>query len=303
MALFAESADVSVRPAVAGDEVTITEIQLAAWRSGHADVLGADALDSLDASAFRARWATAIVRPPGAAYRVLVACEGATVVGFAAVRPLPADESTPGALPGGELLALEVATAAQRTGHGSRLLAAAVDLLRQDGVNYLVAWVLDGDAARAQFLQASGLGPDNTVRELATGPTPDRTVSEHRWSAELLGSAVNSAGSSAGAVQPRGRPQGLASAFAIPGGVVGEREPVPRGPVSPVRLGLDPRSLEGDPGRGSVDPPAGRARQVVHRQRAGRFELVGHPLHLDRQPPLPGDEPHREQWQDQERRP
>ncbi|MGV8965388.1 MAG: GNAT family N-acetyltransferase [Cellulomonas sp.] len=185
MALFAESADVSVRPAVPGDEVAITEIQLAVWRSGHADVLGTDALDRLDAAAFRARWAAAITRPPGAGYRVLAACEGATVVGFAAVRPLPADGSTPDALPGGELLALEVATAAQRTGHGSRLLAAAVDLLRQDGAGYLVAWVLDGDAARAQFLRASGLGPDNTVRELATGPTPDRTVSEHRWSAEL----------------------------------------------------------------------------------------------------------------------
>ncbi|WP_407342377.1 GNAT family N-acetyltransferase [Pengzhenrongella phosphoraccumulans] len=185
MALFSESADVSVRPAVAGDEVTITEIQLAAWRSAHAEVLGAAALDSLDAAAFRARWAAAIVRPPGAGYRVLTACEGATVVGFAAVRPLPADEATPLAPVGGELLALEVTTASQRTGHGSRLLAAAVDLLRQDGASYLVAWVLDGDAARAQFLRASGLGPDETTRELATGPTPDSTVSEHRWSAEL----------------------------------------------------------------------------------------------------------------------
>lgn len=185
MALFAESADVSVRPAVAGDEVTITEIQLAAWRSAHGDVLGSDALDSLDPADFRARWAAAIATPPGAGYRVLAACEGATVVGFASVRPLAAAEATPLASPGGELLALEVAERSQRTGHGSRLLAAAVDLLRQDGAAYLVAWVLDGDAARAQFLRASGLGPDDTTRELATGPTPGRTVAEHRWSAEL----------------------------------------------------------------------------------------------------------------------
>jgi len=177
MALFTEHADVSVRPAVAGDEVAITEIQLSAWRSGHGDVLGSAALDSLDAAAFRARWAAAIVSPPGPGYRVLAALDGAKVVGFAAVRPLePA---------GGELLALEVTEEAQRSGHGSRLLAAAVDLLRQDGAGYLVAWVLDGDAARAQFLRASGLGPDDATRELATGPTPDRTVSEHRWSAAL----------------------------------------------------------------------------------------------------------------------
>ncbi|RYV52430.1 GNAT family N-acetyltransferase [Pengzhenrongella frigida] len=185
MALFSEHADVSVRPAVPGDEVSITEIQLAAWRSGHADVLGSAALDSLDPAVFEARWAAAIRTPPGAGYRVLAACEGATVVGFASVRPLSADEATPLAAPGGELLALEVAERSQRTGHGSRLLAATVDLLRQDGATYLVAWVLDGDSARAQFLRSSGLGPDDTTRELATGPTPDRTVSEHRWSAEL----------------------------------------------------------------------------------------------------------------------
>lgn len=185
MALFREEADVSVRPAVPGDEVAIAAIQLDAWRTAHADVLGTAALDSLDPAAFRERWAAAITTPPGRGYRVLVACEGATVVGFAAVGPLPAPEATPLAAPGGELLSLEVAPRSQRTGHASRLLAAAVDLLREEGAGYVVAWVLDGDAARAQFLRSAGLGPDDSTRELATGPTPDRTVSEHRWHAQL----------------------------------------------------------------------------------------------------------------------
>lgn len=180
MSLFREKADVSVRPAVAGDDMAIAEIQLSAWRSGHLDVLGAEALDSLDPAAFQERWAAAISAPPAAGYRVLVACEGATVVGFAAVGPLPADTSRE---PGGELLALEVAARSQRTGHASRLLTAVVDLLRADGAGYLVAWVLDGDAARAQFLRSAGLGPEEVTRVLATGPT--RTVSEHRWSAAL----------------------------------------------------------------------------------------------------------------------
>ena len=185
MALFREQADVLVRPAVAGDEAAIAGIQLGAWRAGHADVLGADVLDSLDPALILARWSAAITAPPGAGYRVLVACAGATVVGFAAVRPLPANEATPLAPSGGELLALEVAANSQRGGHGSRLLTAAVDLLRTDGASYLVAWVLDGDAARAQFLRSAGLGPDDVTRELATGGTRGRTVSEHRWSAEI----------------------------------------------------------------------------------------------------------------------
>ncbi|NMR19543.1 GNAT family N-acetyltransferase [Cellulomonas fimi] len=185
MALFREQADVSVRPAVPGDETTIAAIQLEAWRSVHADVLGPDVLDRLDPTVFRDRWGAAITAPPGPGFRVLVACEGATVVGFAAVAPLPAGESAPLSAPGGELVALEVAPAAQRTGHGSRLLAAAVDLLREDGADHLVTWVLDGDAARAQFLRSAGLGPEDATRELATAPALERRVTEHRWSAQV----------------------------------------------------------------------------------------------------------------------
>lgn len=188
MALFSEQADVSVRPAVPGDELAIAGIQLTAWRTTHAATLGPDVLDRLDGAAFAERWARAITSPPGAGYRVLVACEGADVVGFAAVAPLPAPEAAPLAAPGGELLSLEVAPASQRTGHGSRLLAAAVDLLREDGAAHVQTWVLDGDTARAQFLASAGLGPDDAVRALATGTGPDGedlSVREHRWSASI----------------------------------------------------------------------------------------------------------------------
>ena len=40
MPLFTDHADVSVRPAVPGDETPIARVQLAAWRDEHADVLG-----------------------------------------------------------------------------------------------------------------------------------------------------------------------------------------------------------------------------------------------------------------------
>jgi GNAT superfamily N-acetyltransferase len=196
MALFREQADVSVRPAVPGDEAPIAAVQLAAWRATHADVVGEDVLAGLDAGGIEERWRAAISRPPTPEHRVLVACEGATVVGFAAVAPVPADPGEPLDAPGGELVALEVAPASRRTGHASRLLAAVVDGLRQDGAGHLVAWVLDGDTARGQFLRSAGLGPDGAVRHLATGPAIDpsapdgsaaaeRTVTEHRWSATI----------------------------------------------------------------------------------------------------------------------
>jgi GNAT superfamily N-acetyltransferase len=188
MPLFTDTADVSVRPAVRGDERAIARVQLEAWRSSHAQILGQGALDLLDETAIEAQWATAVVAPPGAGYRVLVACDGPTVVGVVSVAPVPAPEDRPFDAPGGAILALEVEPARQRIGHGSRLLAAAVDTLREDGADQVHTWVLDGDEARARFLASAGLGPDDVARELISGRMPDgstRTVTEHRWSASI----------------------------------------------------------------------------------------------------------------------
>ncbi|KQY44665.1 GNAT family N-acetyltransferase [Cellulomonas sp. Root137] len=188
MPLFSENADVSVRPAVRGDEHAIAHLQVEAWQLSHAEVLGQGALDQLDTSAIEAQWASAVTAPPGAGYRVLVACDGPTVVGVVSVAPVPAPEGSPLDAPGGAILALEVEPAHQRVGHGSRLLAAAVDTLREDGADQVHTWVLDGDEARARFLSSAGLGPDDVARELVSGRMPDgstRTVTEHRWSASI----------------------------------------------------------------------------------------------------------------------
>ena len=167
MALFRETADVSVRPAVAGDESAVTDVQVASWRS--TGVLGEGVIDALDVPAMRERWSSAITSPPGPGFAVFVALDGPGVVGFAAVSP-------------GQVLSLEVLPEAQRAGHGSRLLAAAVDRLRSDGAETVTTWALVDDKARAAFLEASGLGEDGRSRTLATGV---REVVEHRWSAEI----------------------------------------------------------------------------------------------------------------------
>src|SRR5690606_15774944 len=143
MALFRETADVSVRPAVPGDESAVTDVQVAAWRA--TGVLGEGVIDALDVPAMRERWADAIGSPPGPGFAVLVALEGPDVVGFAAVSP-------------GQVLSLEVLPQAQRAGHGSRLLAAAVDRLRADGADAVTTWAPAADPARAAVTRASGLG-------------------------------------------------------------------------------------------------------------------------------------------------
>jgi GNAT superfamily N-acetyltransferase len=176
MALFTSAdgatADVSVRPAVPGDEVAVTRVQTAAWRV--APALGDAVVDLVDDDAVRARWADAVTAPPGPGFAVLVALDGPVLVGFAAVAP-------------GQLLSLEVDPGHRRHGHGSRLLAAAVDRLRADGSTEVVTWVIEGDTARERFLTQSGLGPDGSERALAVGMDDDgvRSVVERRWSALL----------------------------------------------------------------------------------------------------------------------
>ncbi|MCK9795598.1 GNAT family N-acetyltransferase [Isoptericola sp. 4D.3] len=169
MALFREAADVSVRPAVPGDEDAVTRVQVSAWRATHEVALGDGVVDALDTGTMRERWAQAISAPPGPGFAVFVALDGPEVVGFAAVSP-------------GRLVALEVEPRHQRGGHGSRLLSAAVDRLREDGAEEVTTWVLDDDAARERFLSSAGLGPDGTERTLATGV---RDVVERRWSAAI----------------------------------------------------------------------------------------------------------------------
>lgn len=178
MALFRDQADVSVRPATAEDEAPIARVQLRAWRASHGALLGEDVLERLDVLAVRRQWAEAIIRPPSPQHRVLVACEGARVIGFAACAPTDGE--------GVEVLALEVDPDHQRGGHGSRLLTACVDLARERGSQHLQTWVLEGDTAREQFLGSAGLGPDGTRRELGMGtPGTPRAVCEHRWVAEI----------------------------------------------------------------------------------------------------------------------
>ena len=180
------TADVSVRPAVPGDERAIAAVQLDAWRAAFTDALGEGALDMLDETAVVERWRAAIAEPPARTFHVLVAMAGPRLVGFASVAPVPAPPNAEDQTPGGILLALEVAPDEQRYGHGSRLLAAAVDTLRADGADQVITWVADGDEARVRFLSAAGLTPDGAVRELASGPGPDgenTVLREHRWGA------------------------------------------------------------------------------------------------------------------------
>jgi L-amino acid N-acyltransferase YncA len=170
-------ADVAVRAARAGDVPEIARIQVDTWRTAYKRFLPPSVLDALDPGAAAEAWTAALEAPPP--YRVLVATEGPTTVGFAAVGPSAEEDAGAGEA---AVSALLVEPRWGRRGHGSRLLAAAVDHLRQDGLGTLVAWVPEGDRASAAFYESAGWERDGLIRTLEAD---GGTVREARWHVAL----------------------------------------------------------------------------------------------------------------------
>jgi GNAT superfamily N-acetyltransferase len=113
-------------------------------------------LEGLDADAASQQWASAL--ESGA--RILVGVEGETYVGFAAMAIMGKTV---------ELGPVLVEPRWGRRGHGSRLLAAATDIARQDGADHGLIWIPEADSVSSAFFTSAGWGPDGRVRTLDTG--------------------------------------------------------------------------------------------------------------------------------------
>lgn len=164
-------ADAGVRPARRADAAAVADIQVRAWRHGYRDLLPAGVLDEVTGptavETWRDRWAEAAAAPPTPRHRLLVAVASDLVVGFAAHGP--AEDEDLDAAVAAELITLLVDPLHARAGHGSRLLAATADLLREDGFTTMITWVFEDDEVTRTFLGSAGWGPDGTARTLDMG--------------------------------------------------------------------------------------------------------------------------------------
>lgn len=173
-------ADVSVRPAGREDAPEIARIQIETWRTAYAEVLPTAFVDGLDPDAVVAAWTSAITEPPSPAHRVLVALEQQWRVGFVAVGPAgDLEESDPDPAATAAIATILVEPRWGRRGHGSRLLAAATDLAREDGTTRLIAWIPERDVASSAFLTSTGWAPDGLARALDTGAGELREIRLH----------------------------------------------------------------------------------------------------------------------------
>jgi GNAT superfamily N-acetyltransferase len=164
-----------VRPARSADAGEIARIQLSTWRTAYRRMLPAQVLNQIDEEFLTRGWQQAIDEPPSPRHRVLVAVEQAEedyLVGFAASGPADDEALAPQEKPddlGPDVVAvtdLLVEPRWGRRGHGSRLLAASVEMWRADGFASASAWAYDRDEATKKFLTSAGWAPDGAGRAL-----------------------------------------------------------------------------------------------------------------------------------------
>jgi len=162
----------SVRLALPSEAGAIAALQRRSWQQTLPVEMAGDVLATVDLAEMTSRWEAAILRPPLAQFRVLVALGDERVIGFAALGP----SDDPDAVAGQDALIAEfmVDPLAQRRGHGSRLLNACVDTLRADSFERATWWVRAGDDILRQFLSVAGWAADGAHTEVAlteSGPS------------------------------------------------------------------------------------------------------------------------------------
>jgi GNAT superfamily N-acetyltransferase len=173
-------ADVSVREAQPGDVPEIARIQVDTWRTAYRSILPTEVLDAISVEAAMPAWAAAVQEPPSPRHHVLVALEQQSTVGFTAIGPADdLEEGDPDPEATAQIGPLLVEPRWGRRGHGSRLLAAAVDHARGDGMRRAVTWIPTADSVSLGFLRSAGWEPDGYARELDTGAGAVRELRLH----------------------------------------------------------------------------------------------------------------------------
>lgn len=166
----------SVRTAWPAEAEAVAELQRRVWAAQLPPDVATTVLGGVSVAEMAAAWEQAILRPPQARYRVLVAVADDRVVGFATT--VPGQDPDADEAEDGEVQEFAVDPAARHRGHGSRLLNACADTLRADGFRRARWWVASEDADLRAFLEAAGWVADGSSREIGSEDEAVRITQE-----------------------------------------------------------------------------------------------------------------------------
>lgn len=151
-----------IRTAAGADAAALARIQHRAWWRAYSDFVDPERFGTLEARV--ARWHEHLAPSADPRRTTLVFDQDGQRAGFIAVGPMRGDDAgdtvaaaghgEPRAL--GELTALYVDPPVQGAGVGRALLAAGVELLREEGYAEAVLWVFAANEAARSFYVRSG---------------------------------------------------------------------------------------------------------------------------------------------------
>lgn len=151
-------AAIVVRAARPDDLTAVAAVFLACWRDSYAGFLRADVIDMYDDDSARALWRPTLSNPPADIIVFVAEQAGRDLLGVIRIGTDP-DEPT-----AGHVYSLYVRPGTQGLGVGTRLLAAADDRFRRDGVHEATLWVFAANAAAQGFYSRQGWQPDGAER-------------------------------------------------------------------------------------------------------------------------------------------
>jgi len=140
----------SIRPAIASDAETISQVHVASWRRAYREILPAGFLAGLSVLDRQAMWADSIDRDLP---HVLVAEVGGRVVGFSAIGPCRDDCSLPDAF---EIWAIYLSPTHWSRGLGRQLWLASRNALLARGARTVSLWVISSNERAIKFYRMAG---------------------------------------------------------------------------------------------------------------------------------------------------
>ena len=157
-------ADASVRRAVSGDAPGIARVQGAVWARVYPGVLPPEVVAATAGETAIETWRAAVDDPPTERTRLLAALDGDRVVGVAALAPATDPDLVPRL--DAELHVFCVDPDEEGRGHGSRLLNASADVMRETGFSHLHVWLGEPERGLRTFLEGAGWAPDGRSGEI-----------------------------------------------------------------------------------------------------------------------------------------
>jgi L-amino acid N-acyltransferase YncA len=141
-----------IRLATVKDAAAIARVHVDSWRTTYQGLISAEYLANMSYDERATRWASILSRGDQRECVYVALDKHGQIVGFASGGPLRGKRST---VYKGELYAIYLLTAVQRSGLGSQLVTAVARHLLNQGMSSMLVWVLANNPAR-HFYEALG---------------------------------------------------------------------------------------------------------------------------------------------------